>query len=271
MDKLGIVSNCWTDLLQTGDSLMRLVEKSVATGLCHIELRQGSCGDLEDISDRLVIKKLEWLSDNLPEVRLNYAMPLAFFGDWSESEAWLDAAIPAIQTMQPDSPELRIVDLTTPTSLGKPEFAITSRTLAGLADKLFRNNIRLTVEHATQKWDRFRGLFQKARDQSDSGNLWYCLDPANLSLAGEGFLSEQVAREIEINRISMVHVKQYHSGMIDTKLGQGAVDWPALKLILKTRGYDGPVLFELRSSSTIELEIDSAIKKWNGWSPKKEL
>ena len=265
MQKLGIVSNCWTDLIRSGASLTALIKSSVAEGLCHIELRQGSCGEFEDISSSLVLKQLEELSVNHPRVRLNYAMPLAFFGHWSDSVARVETAIQATKAIQPVTPELRIVDLTTSTAVGIAEFQGATQSLAGLADQLFEKNIRLTIEHAKQEWNLFHDVFQTARDRSDSGNLWYCLDPANLSFAGEESLNEQVTREIELENISMVHVKQYRDGMIDTKLGQGTVDWPAIISILQVRGYVGPVLFELRSSPTIQLEIESAVKKWNGW------
>ena len=77
--RLGIVSNCWKMQLDSGATLASLVERGLAIGLRHFELRQGALGECEaedrtplpeplDFPRRLSIWLLRCLSSLVPAV-----------------------------------------------------------------------------------------------------------------------------------------------------------------------------------------------------------
>ena len=256
--RLGVVSNCWQEQLVAGQTIDDLVSRATQEfGFRHVELRQGSLGELEN-EDRLPDSQaLAKLASRFPEVKFDLAVELPIFSqaitrEDSRRDRYVDAAAAL-------SGHLRIVDLGPCPSpdAGGDWLNPAAGNLTSLANDLPDGLV--SVEHSVQAWSHFWTVFERASSRQPE-NLKLCFDPANLWLTGNGENAAEITKSVPINSLSMVHLKQRRGDSTLTSFAEGAVDWQSLLRHFVGSGYEGPFLFEIAPSCAVWEELAAGIE-----------
>ena len=265
---LGLVSNCWKTQLDAGIDLDSLIAQAERCGLSVVELRQTCLGTYEigpDYAPDAVL--LAGLASQFPNVQFNIALSLPCLGgglsvDNSMFITGINAAVALAGTRVP---HLRLVDLQTPS--GQFTADTVDRVAQGIA-KLMPAILDvggiLSIEHARQPWNWFRSAFSEARLRlgKNAEHLQLCFDPCNLLLTEPIEQVSEIVGSVELSTLSMIHVKQRRDGLIQPDLAEGDLDWPLLIGLLTSRGYQGPILFEIAPHSNVWSHLNSAINQF---------
>lgn len=263
--KIGLVSNCWQNQLDAGMDLLELVTCSVQLGFRYIELRQTCLGRFEHGDDCIPdASALQQLPSATPELEFNIAINIPFLQpEASSTEVFAAAVDAAVAVAGTHRPHLRLVDLTTSTDqLVEAETAAVSQAIATLAHRMIDVGGQLSIEHSLQSWDRFFTVFRMARealgDQRDQLRL--CYDPVNLFFSDAEPDPGAVTRSLAAEEISMVHFKQRRDNAVLSRVDDGDVDWREQAVAFQQIGYQGPYLFEIRSSENLGEEMKASIQ-----------
>ena len=245
----GVVSNCWDAQLKSGTSLQLLIERAVADGLSDIELRQGSLGNCEDSSLIPVATKLDSLASGVPETRLNLAIDIPFLSHMSDREAALfQESLVAAQALSPTQPHLRMVDLTTALRF---DVEHASRQLRSLQEEAAIAGVRLSIEHSRQNWEQFGRVMETVPETC------LCLDPCNLLMLEPDLGAIRIIGELDQQRISMLHVKQFvrrsDRPQVLPNLAAGIVPWQEVIRTVENMHYSGPVMLETAPGEDIDV------------------
>ncbi len=283
LEKLGIVTNCWSVLLGNGGSFEGLVRRFCSAGLKHIEIRDGeylrssSFGDFlgniehvmwhysfdewQDICGRIHHGALEngCVKDNdaealrtvqrfilaTGEAVYSYAMTFPWMEksiDVSADEKRISTAFRLAYLLNPVRPRTRLVSLT---PFQDMDTSIGVRNLRRYLQLVPAGSAVLTVENA-----RFPTLLTlqlaKAAGLSlayDEANNFY---PDGKELCGP----KEFWKNVRLEDLSSVHIKQRNGTGVLPRLGDGFVDIPLLLSRLRKLGYEGDVLFELAPTKT---------------------
>ena len=257
----GIVSNCWQRQLGRGTALEDLLSRAWDGGYRAVELRQTCLGSFEDPEGFVPrVSALERLADRFPEIRFDLALAFPFLGPGGVVEdplfqTGVDAAR-ALSGRFP--PHLRLVDLATTSDMLKGREPRVAHEVARLVEPLADAGGWLSLEHARQPWGRFTRVMGQARRLlgSRSEHLRLCYDPVNLLFAADRPDPSQVVRSLDVSGLSMVHLKQFQAGELQTSIEAGEIDWEAQINGLARHGYDGPALFEVRPDDGIWGNLD---------------
>lgn len=267
-DRLGLVSNCWKKQLEAGESLWDLIDRATVSGFSFVELRQGCLGEFEEKGSRLPRGELlEGLAREFPHVTFDLAVELPLFSEEIDpASCEIRVLLEAARALgdEPRPAHLRIVDLVSrcvpSSSLEDSQTSVdftqqqVMESLLGLQDELPSGV--LSLEHSFQPWIGFRHLFSSARSTADSGgsktpSLKLCYDPCNLWLSGDDDLLKEPGSLLNVDWLSMVHLKQRVDGNVSTRLEPGHVDWIQQLMVLDEAGYAGPLLFETAPSADV--------------------
>jgi sugar phosphate isomerase/epimerase len=257
----GLVSNCWQKQLDSGADLLDLITQAVRTGCSCVELRQTCLGRFErdepPVPDASALRELP---EAFPDVVFNVAINVPFLqAENVETTPVFAAAVDAAQAVAGDHrPHLRLVDLTTSAEqLANGQMDEVSRNVVRLTKLMIERDGWLSIEHSLQPWQPFLGVFRDARrllgERAD--NLRLCFDPVNLLFGDTDLDPGDVTRSLSAHEISMVHFKQRRNGEVLTRMDDGDVDWREQISLLKSAGYRGPYLFEIRSTDDVWTEL----------------
>jgi sugar phosphate isomerase/epimerase len=265
----GVVSNCFARQLKDGIRLDDILLRAVGEGFDAVELRQTSLGDCESDSflpDAVAIKHLV---ATVPHFAFNYAMNYPFLSPdhHHHGDVFLEAGIAAATACGADGQgghagHLRLVDLST-----------TDRTIEDLAHKTVANiselvrivadsGLRLSLEHARQRWRNFRSVCEELNTRGLGDRYEICLDPANFCISDSARTAPEAFDSLRQDRISMVHLKQYTHGGFADELCEGEIDWSACKKMFKAAEYKGPFLFEIGASEDIWRKLRLSREYW---------
>ena len=253
---MGVVSNCWHCQLGEGISLEKLVAKALEHNYRAIELRQSYLGSFEDGGKHFPrVEALASLPRQFPEIRFNLALAFPFLNpkECDPTDPLFVTGVEAAQALSGRFfPHLRLVDLATTEEMlvGGTQEAVIK--MADLARSLGRVHGVLSLEHSRQPWNLFSVLVTQARHLLlEEQELGVCYDPANLLLAPDRPNPNQVVRSMELEALSMVHIKQFRGVEFQVKVGPGEIDWQTQIAVLKSANFDGPALFEIRPDQAI--------------------
>lgn len=254
----GIVSNCWKQQLDAGESLVSLIQRAAQDGYRAIELRQGFLGEFES---RLTAcsdggPALTELSGRYPEMQFNLAVSLPLFGGpMDEHDLRFRQALHAsLELSAGTSPHLRLVDTATRTpQLDAEAMERAARLLTGMTRTLIHHGGTLSVEHAYQEWSVFAAVLQRSRSQlgNEAHRLRCCFDPCNLLLTEPVEHVIGIVSRIRPDEVSMIHLKQRFLGTILPEVAAGDLDWPQLLAALDRQHHPGPWLFEIAPSDHV--------------------
>ena len=250
LNQLGIVSNCWKYQLDQGVSLETCLDQAVEHGLAAVELRQTALGDCES-TDRYIpkVEQLREVTERYPGICFDYAMGLSFLSGGIAGAADLvdQACQAAVAVAGAARPHLRLVDLTTMAAEISQCEEDTVSELVALVQEMDQRGGILSVENCRQPWGDLWRVVQRSRDQlGELGDrLKICFDPANFGFSSESGDSLEALSELEIDDLSMVHLKQIKQAVVLQELVSGEVDWRIHLETLQHRGYQGPFLFEM--------------------------
>lgn len=266
-NRLGLVSNCWKTQLDAGESLPELIRQATSCGFRFIELRQGCLGEFEDRETRLpLVESLASLAAEFPDVTFDLAVELPVFSEPVDPDApavavLLEAARALAGSQK--SAHLRIVDLVSeyvPSGTADDSFESIEFTQHDVMNSLaaLQNRLPLGVvslEHSFQPWNGFCRLFEAACRGPAGGpsvaSLRLCYDPCNLWLSGDGARMDSVVGTLDVDWLSMVHLKQRVDGTVSSRLERGDVDWEQQLLALNRAGYAGPLLLETAPAGNV--------------------
>ena len=257
----GIVSNCWQRQLERGIALEDLLGQALDRGYLAVELRQTCLGSFETREGFVPrVSALGRLAGRFPEIRFDLALAFPFLGPGGAVENSLfktgvDAAR-ALAGRFP--PHLRLVDLETTGEMLRGREPQAAREVARLAEPLADAGGWLSLEHARQPWTSFTRVMGEARRLlgTRSNPLRLCYDPVNLLFASDRPDPAEVVRSLDAASLSMVHLKQFQSGALQTSIEAGEIAWEAQISGLARHGYQGPALFEVRSDQRIWENLD---------------
>lgn len=263
----GIVTNCWQSQLSAGETLDELIGEAARRGYRAIELRQGALGEFETNDREPIAEALSVLPSNHPGIRFNVAVEQAYLSPQAQIDRELFSAgkwaADAVAGETP--PHLRLVDLATTNadweSIEKPAgIEEAAARVVELTRSMIEIDGVLSLEHALQRWEWFRSIFDAARRQlgRDAKRLKICFDPCNLLAAGETVAPRGVAETLSADAISLVHFKQRRAGETTSVLEDGDVDWKSVSGTLKQIGYIGPGLLEIPPSADIWEHLESS-------------
>lgn len=260
--RIGIVSNCWKVQLDEGTGLDDLVEEAWDRGYGAIELRQGCVGRFERGADFLPdATALSVLPQRVPDVQFDVAIAVPFLSPGlSPDDPLLRTGLKAADAVSGGfRPHLRLVDTFTasPPDASADQLA---QALVPWADYLTDRGGWLSLEHARQPWQLFRGVFDRLRDLlGPNGNhVRLCYDPVNLLFASDRPRPEQVTESLHAADLSMVHLKQAVGSEILSQVTDGAIDWSMQLGLLRTAGFQGPFLFEIAPDRNIWSNLDAS-------------
>lgn len=258
-ERLGLVSNCWREQLLAGESLESLVKQAEDLGHRYIELRQGCLGEFEDAESRLPdTEGLRRLARRHPNILFNLAAELPILS----RPINLANTTRYVETAKALSGHLRIVDLETTSMpiaknrLNLPDEGVMTSVITLLG---YLTGGTLSIEHSIQPWHNIQTMLDAA-STAGLNDLRLCYDPCNLWLSGDGDAAEKITEQLDVVRISMVHLKQRHGDSVSTVFEPGEVDWPAQLSILNRRGYEGPFLFEIAPSSDVWGQLSDSVE-----------
>ena len=257
----GIVSNCWQWQLEQGTALEDLLGQALDRGCLAVELRQTCLGSFEEREGFVPkVSALGRLAERFPEVRFDLALAFPFLGAGGVVEdplfqTGVDAARALAGRFRP---HLRLVDLTTTGEMLRGRELQAAHEVARLAEPLADAGGWLSLEHARQPWTRFTRVMFEARRLlgSRSSHLRLCYDPVNLLFASDRPDPAEVVRSLDAAHLSMVHLKQFRAGELQTSIEDGEIDWETQISSLAQYGYDGPALFEVRSDEPVWENLD---------------
>jgi len=257
----GIVSNCWQRQLERGTALEDLLSQALDRGFRAVELRQTCLGSFEEPQGFVPkVSALGRLADRFPEIRFDLALAFPFLGPGGGVEDPLfQAGVDAARALSGRFfPHLRLVDLSTTGGMVKGRERQVAREVARLAEPLAEAGGWLSLEHSLQPWTSFTRVTGEARRLlgSRSHHLRLCYDPVNLLFAPDRPDPAEVVRDLDAATLSMVHLKQFQSGELQTRIEDGEIDWQSQTASLARHGYDGPALFEVRSDDRIWENLD---------------
>ncbi len=257
----GIVSNCWQRQLGQGVALEDLLSQALDRGYRAIELRQTCLGSFEEREGFVPkVAALGRLADRFQEIRFDLALAFPFLGPGGVVEDPLfQSGVDAARALSGRfHPHLRLVDLATTGEMLKGREPQVAHQVARLAEPLADAGGWLSLEHSKQPWTRFTRVMGEAHHLlgSRSDHLRLCYDPVNLLFAPDRPDPSQVVRSLDGSNLSMVHLKQFQAGELQTSIEDGEIDWEAQITGLARHGYDGPALFEVRSDETIWRNLD---------------
>ena len=252
----GIVSNCWQRQLERGIELEDLLSQALARGFGAVELRQTCLGSFEEPEGHVPkVSALGCLADRFPEIRFDLALAFPFLSpggvvEDSLFQTGVDAAR-ALSGRFP--PHLRLVDLATTGEMLQGSERRVAHEVVRLAESMADAGGWLSLEHSRQPWASFTQVMGEARCilGSRSHHLRLCYDPVNLLFAADRPDPSQVVGSLDVSGLSMVHLKQFQAGEVQTSIEDGEIDWKAQIAGLKRHGYRGPALFEVRSDERI--------------------
>ena len=263
----GIVSNCFAHQLRAGQTLKDLIRQAVSKGYSTVELRQtcmGECESQEHVVDPIALKRL---CEPYTDVNFDYAMNYPFLsaGHAHLGDAYLEAGIrAAFSSKTRYRPHLRLVDLSTSNEALGEAIKPTSRNLAELVKTVTQQGVRLSLEHSRQRWE----LFSNVCNELDALNLTrdyeLCFDPANFCTSDIGSKSLEVLTTLDLNYVSMIHLKQFNGGAYLEGLQDGHIDWKSCAGLLRKKQYAGPLLFEIISSNQVWHRLDESLEYWTG-------
>lgn len=266
LNQFGIVSNCWKQQLDRGQSLVQLIEQAQAQGFRAVELRTGSLGEFEaDVAAASVSSgaclRLAELAKQFPSIDFNLAIDFPFFGGQPPLDGDdVIASIEAAKCLSHDgSPHLRLVDTVT-RSRNPDSTAIeaASQALAAMTQRMVQQGGRLSVEHAYQTWGTFQLVMSQARRRlgANADRLRCCFDPCNLLLTEPPDQIPGIVETIRPAEVSMIHIKQRRNGSIQPDIQAGDLDWPVLLKSLTSNKHHGPWLFEIAASDDIWTHLE---------------
>lgn len=276
--RLGIVSNCWKMQLDSGATLASLVERGLAIGLRHFELRQGALGECEAEDRTPLPEQLASLAARFPEAAFDLAVEMPVVtGTGSLRSRFLahclEGAVALASSEASPVAHLRIVDLSGPT-VAQGEARQRSLTILKRIEQTLQmsaSQSMLSLEHSIQPWPEFRELFDEARS---AVALKLCFDPCNLWLCEDAPDMAAITASLDPNSISMLHVKQRDedSPGVRTDIGEGAVPWPEPVRQLESAGYAGPILFETAACEDVFEQTEAncrIVEQWLEESPDR--
>ncbi len=243
---LGIVSNCWKVQLDNGTDVDHLIEEAQKRGYKHVELRQMCLGKYESGEGNVPnAAALAQLREKFPDMGFNVAIALPFMGGGltPENEAFA-AGLKAAVALNPEKPNMRLVDLTT-TEVDNLEQVAAS--VAELGWACVARKGTLSLENARQPWSALREVFALARTRMRDAatSLRFCYDPCNLLNAPDKPDPQEVTQQMFAANIGVFHFKQSKRGRMLLTVADGDVDWHAQIAALQRKGYHGPALFEI--------------------------
>ena len=260
--KLGIVTNCWNEQLQSGTSLSELIEQAGKLGYHVFELRQGACGHYENRDSLYPLEgRLTELPQQFPECRFNIALGLPFLSNRIvEFDTLLSAGCRAACSLSGNhEPHLRLVDLFTDSSelesQGPPVDPLLQLIASLSTDKGF-----VSIENAKQSWSLFYRCFQNIRQQvsEGQGTLQLCYDPCNLLMASDHPDPQHVTEQLLASELAMVHFKQARQGHPVATVDSGDIDWQHQLETLLDKGFSGPGLLEIPPGEDIWSRLDQS-------------
>ena len=266
LNQFGIVSNCWKQQLDRGQSLVQLIEQAQARGFRAVELRRGSLGEFEadvaaaSVSQGVCLRLAEF-AKQFRSIDFDLAIDFPFFGVQPPVESDdIRSSIEAAKWLAHDgSPHLRLVDTVT-RSRDPDSTAIESATdvLVTMTQRMIQQGGRLSVEHAYQSWGTFRSVMSQARYRlgADADRLRCCFDPCNLLLTEPADQIPGIVETISPAEVSMIHIKQRRNGSIQPDIQGGDLDWPALLKSLTSHQHHGPWLFEIAACEDIWTHLE---------------
>lgn len=266
LNQFGIVSNCWKQQLDRGQSLVQMIEQAQARGFRAVELRRGSLGDFEaDVAAASVSKdaghRLAELAKQFRSIDFDLAIDFPFFGVQPPLDGDdIRSSIEAAKWLAHDgSPHLRLVDTAT-RSRDPDSTAIESATdvLVTMALRMVQQDGRLSVEHAYQSWGTFQLVMSQARRRlgANADRLRCCFDPCNLLLTEPADQIPGIVETISPAEVSMIHIKQRRNGSIQPDVLAGDLDWPALLKSLTSHQHHGPWLFEIAACDDVWTHLE---------------
>ncbi len=265
---LGLVSNCWKTQLDAGVNLDSLITEAEQRGLSVIELRQTCLGTYEEGPSFLPnAVRLADLSQRFPSIQFNIALSFpCLSGNLSPDDPLFVAGINAAVALGgPHEPHLRLVDLQTqPDQCTAESVERAASCLSELTHSLMKVGGILSIEHARQPWTWFRSIMLAARARlgKNADQLRLCFDPCNLLLTEPVQEVTGVVASVELSELSMIHLKQRRDGQIQPDFTDGDLDWPGLINLLATRGYNGPILFEIAPHADVWLHLNDAVSRY---------
>lgn len=257
----GIVSNCWQWQLGQGIALEDLLSQALDRGYRAVELRQTCLGSFEERKGFVPrVSALGRLADRFREIRFDLALAFPFLGPGGVVEDPLfQTGVDAARALSGRfRPHLRLVDLATTEDMLRGSELQAAQEVVRLAEPLADAGGWLSLEHSLQPWTRFNRVLGESRRLlgSRSDHLRLCYDPVNLLFAPDRPDPSQVVRGLDFSSLSMVHLKQFQEGELQTWIADGEIDWEAQIAGLERHGYNGPALFEVRSDDRIWENLD---------------
>ena len=260
--KLGIVTNCWNEQLQSGTSLSELIEQAGKLGYHVFELRQGSCGHFENAESLYPLEgRLTELTQQFPECRFNIALGLPFLSNRIvEFDTLLSAGRRAACSLSGNhEPHLRLVDLYTHSSELESQGPPVDPLLQLIAS-LSTDKGLVSIENAKQSWSVFYRCFQNLRQQAseEQGTIQLCYDPCNLLMASDHPDPQHVTEQLLASELAMVHFKQARQGHSFPTVDSGDIDWQHQLETLRDKGFSGPGLLEIPPGEDIWSRLDQS-------------
>ncbi len=253
----GIVSNCFRTQLDSGTALEELIGEASRRGFRAIELRQGCLGEFETTDRQPIAGNLSAFPGRFPEMRFNMAIEYPFLSpeDVTDDDTFSAGKRAADAIVGETPPHLRLVDLTTSNSEldATAALPVAVKRIVTLTKSMIEIDGVLSIEHSRQRWDHFRQVFERSREElgADSDRLRICFDPCNLLSAAENTDPAAVTRMLSADEISMVHLKQRHADELLCTVDDGDVDWPTVCTALNQIGCRGPGLFEITAHADL--------------------
>lgn len=259
----GLVTNCFRNQLDAGESLRDLIAEAERRGYRAIELRQGSLGEYESDDQIPDAQKLTELPSRFPDVRFNIAVQFPFLSPGVDPhDAVFSAGKWAAQAVAGEAPpHLRLVDLTTTDEqLAEADRFIHTENLIRLVAAMAEIDGVLSIENGPQNWPALWQVFDAVRDNAgpNAHRLMLCYDPCNLLMNDANPDPATVTAGLNGADVSLFHFKQRRDGAIQPTVCAGDLDWPAQVALLSHINYAGPGLFEVMSSEGLWDTLDES-------------
>jgi sugar phosphate isomerase/epimerase len=256
---LGVVSNCWSDLLKERP-LAEMCRQAQAAGYGYVELRQRGMAECEERvpgDDRPwpLPDRLAELRHALPDLGMNLAVEAPFMTTpLAADDPYLMRCVSAAKALGGEPPVLRLVDLSPVTGLLPDEAAAALGEAIGVAAQAFwRDGVRLALENSKQPVGVLLEVARRAAAElPPEAAPQICWDPANQvqqQLSPEDPV--RTAGEFRPGELFEFHFKQVRYGVVQPEVGEGQLDWSAILAAVRATEYRGPALFEIPSGPDI--------------------
>jgi len=265
--RLGLVSNCWWRQLAAGDSLFDLVGMARERGLTHFEMRQSALGSCENSDLFPIPERLGDLARSSTDCSFNLAIAFPFFDVTRKAaDPLFKRAREAAQSLSPDQPHLRLVDLESHLS-ATAETHLDERIdhVCELAESMRELGGVLSIENSPfQPWpilhQLLRGCQKKLGERE--ATLKLCFDPCNL-FPKERLLVPTAIRQLVATDMSMLHFKQRQGEGVDTRFCDGELNWSDQLRGVEEIDYRGLGLFEITAADEFWANLDSSLEYLN--------